>query len=125
MLLNVEGYVVRIRLSRRGKKKQPTYRVVVADARSPRDGKFIEIIGNYNPVQQPKVLNIDTDRARYWLSVGAQPSDTVAYLLKQVGVEAKPGTPYTPSAAEPAQAETGTAQAEAESDTDSTVQGCV
>jgi len=92
--------VVRIRLSRRGKKKQPTYRVVVADARAPRDGKFIEIIGNYNPVRQPKVLNIDVDRARYWLSVGAQPSDTVAYLLKQVGVDARPGTPYTPATTE-------------------------
>jgi len=88
--------VVRIRLMRRGKKKKPTYRIVVADARSPRDGKFIEIIGNYNPVQQPKVLNVKTDRARYWLSVGAQPSDTVAYLLGKVGVDAKPGTPYTP-----------------------------
>jgi small subunit ribosomal protein S16 len=80
---------------RRGKNKKPTYRVVVADSRSPRDGKFIEIIGHYNPVQQPKVLNIKTDRARYWLSVGAQPSDTVAYLLGKVGVDAKPGTPYT------------------------------
>ncbi len=92
--------MVRIRLSRRGKKKQPTYRVVVADARAPRDGKFIEIIGNYNPIRQPKVLNIDVDRARYWLSVGAQPSDTVAYLLKQLGVDARPGTPYTPATAE-------------------------
>lgn len=81
---------------RRGKNKKPTYRVVVADARSPRDGKFIEIIGHYNPVQQPKLLNIKTDRARYWLSVGAQPSDTVAYLLGKVGVDAKSGTAYTP-----------------------------
>ncbi len=111
--------MVRIRLSRRGKKKQPTYRIVVADARAPRDGKFIEIIGNYNPVQQPKVLNLDADRARYWLSVGAQPSDTVAYLLKQVGVDARPGTPYIPSAPEPAQAET--APPEAEANADSTV----
>ena len=94
--------MVRIRLLRRGKNKKPSYRVVVADARSPRDGKFIEIIGHYNPVQQPKVLNIKTDRARYWLSVGAQPSDTVAYLLGKVGVDAKPGTPYTPDAETPA-----------------------
>ena len=78
--------MVRIRLRRQGKTKQPSYRVVVADARSPRDGKFIEIIGHYNPVQQPKVLEIKGDRARYWLSVGAQPSDTVAYLLKKVNV---------------------------------------
>ena len=89
--------MVRIRLARRGKNKKPTYRIVVSDARSPRDGRFIEIIGNYNPVQQPKVLNIDADRARYWLSVGAQPSDTVAYLLRQQGIDAKSGTPYVPA----------------------------
>ena len=78
--------MVRIRLRRMGKKKQPTYRIVVADARSPRDGKFIEIIGNYAPTRQPKTLSIDGDRARYWLSVGAQPSDTVQYLFKRAGV---------------------------------------
>ena len=78
--------MVRIRLRRMGKKKQPTYRIVVADARSPRDGKFIEIIGNYAPTRQPKILNIDGERARYWLSVGAQPSDTVQYLLQKAGV---------------------------------------
>jgi len=78
--------MVRIRLRRMGKKKAPTYRIVVADARSPRDGRFIEIIGNYAPTRQPKTLNIDGERARYWLSVGAQPSDTVAYLLKKAGV---------------------------------------
>ncbi len=94
--------MVKIRLTRRGKNKKPTYRIVVADSRSPRDGKFIEIIGNYNPVQQPKVLNVKTERARYWLSVGAQPSDTVKYLFGKVGIEAQPGTPFTPEA-EPAQ----------------------
>jgi small subunit ribosomal protein S16 len=78
--------MVRIRLRRMGKKKAPTYRIVVADARSPRDGKFIEIIGNYAPTRQPKILNVDGERARYWLSVGAQPSDTVAYLLKKTGI---------------------------------------
>lgn len=78
--------MVRIRLRRMGKTKQPSYRVVVADQRSPRDGKFIEIIGFYNPVQQPKVLEIKGDRARYWLGVGAQPTDTVVRLLKQVQV---------------------------------------
>lgn len=93
--------MVRIRLSRRGKNKKPTYRIVVSDARSPRDGKFIEIIGNYNPVQQPKVLNIKADRARYWLSVGAQPSDTVQYLFTKVGIDAKPGTPFTPGTETP------------------------
>lgn len=78
--------MVRIRLRRTGKKKQPSYRVVVADSRAPRDGKFIEIIGHYHPVLQPKELVIKQDRARYWLGVGAQPSDTVVYLLKQVNV---------------------------------------
>ena len=78
--------MVKIRLRRTGKTKQPSYRVVVADSRSPRDGKFIEIIGHYNPIRQPKVLEIKGDRARYWLGVGAQPSDTVVRLLKQVNV---------------------------------------
>jgi small subunit ribosomal protein S16 len=78
--------MVKIRLRRTGKTKQPSYRVVVADARSPRDGKFIEIIGHYNPIRQPKVLEIKGDRARYWLGVGAQPTDTVSYLLKQANV---------------------------------------
>jgi small subunit ribosomal protein S16 len=78
--------MVRIRLRRMGKKKAPTYRIVVADARSPRDGKFIEIIGNYAPTRQPKVLNIDNDRAKYWLGVGAQPSDPVQYLFQKAGL---------------------------------------
>lgn len=78
--------MVKIRLRRTGKTRQPGYRVVVADSRSPRDGRFIEIIGHYNPIQQPKVLNIQCDRARYWLGVGAQPSDTVTHLFKKVGV---------------------------------------
>ncbi|KAB8140464.1 30S ribosomal protein S16 [Chloroflexia bacterium SDU3-3] len=84
--------MVRIRLRRQGKTKQPSYRVVVADSRSPRDGKFIEVIGHYNPVRQPKELVIKDDRARYWLSVGAQPSDTVTYLLKKVNVLDEAGT---------------------------------
>lgn len=78
--------MVKIRLRRTGKTKQPSYRLVVADSRSPRDGKFIEIIGHYNPIRQPKVLEVNADRARYWLGVGAQPSDTVARLLKQISV---------------------------------------
>lgn len=78
--------MVRIRLRRTGKTKHPSYRVVVADSRSPRDGKFIEIIGHYNPVRQPKILEVKADRARYWLSVGAQPSDTVVRLFKQVHI---------------------------------------
>jgi small subunit ribosomal protein S16 len=78
--------MVAIRLRRTGKTKQPSYRVVVADKRSPRDGKFIEIIGHYNPIRQPKELVIQAERARYWLGVGAQPSDVVVRLLKQVNV---------------------------------------
>jgi small subunit ribosomal protein S16 len=78
--------MVKMRLRRMGKTKQPSYRVVIADSRSPRDGKFIEIIGHYNPVQQPKLLEIKADRARYWLESGAQPSNTVVRLLKQVNI---------------------------------------
>ena len=78
--------MVRIRLRRMGLKHKPAYRVVVADVRSPRDGKFIETIGHYNPQSQPKIVVIKQDRARYWLSVGAQPSDTVIRLLKNIGV---------------------------------------
>ncbi len=78
--------MVRIRLRRTGKTKQPSYRLVVADSRAPRDGKFIEIIGHYNPVRQPKVLVIKNDRARYWLGIGAQPSETALRLLKQVNL---------------------------------------
>jgi small subunit ribosomal protein S16 len=78
--------MVAIRLRRTGKTKQPSYRVVVADKRSPRDGKFIEIIGHYNPIRQPKELVIDASRARYWLGVGAQPSDVVVRLLKEINV---------------------------------------
>ncbi len=78
--------MVKIRLRRTGKTKQPSYRLVVADSRSPRDGKFIEIIGHYNPIRNPKELEIKADRARYWLGVGAQPSDTVAGLLKKQNI---------------------------------------
>ncbi len=91
---------VSIRLRREGTTNRPYYKVVVADSRSPRDGKFIEIIGHYNPIRQPKVLQVKGDRARYWLSVGAQPSDTVVHLLKQVNVLDESGKviPETPDA---------------------------
>ena len=72
---------VRIRLTRKGKKKQPTYRVVVADQRSPRDGRYIEQIGFYDPRQEPSVVKIDNERALHWISQGAQPSDAVRKLL--------------------------------------------
>jgi small subunit ribosomal protein S16 len=92
--------MVTIRLRRMGKTKQPSYRLVVADSRAPRDGKFIEIVGHYNPVRQPKELHVKADRVRYWLSVGAQPSETVVRLLKQVGVLDSDGKP-TPTATTP------------------------
>jgi small subunit ribosomal protein S16 len=72
---------VKIRLTRKGKKKQPTYRVVVADSRSPRDGRYIEQIGRYDPRQEPSLVEIDNDRAKYWIDNGAQPSDAVHKLL--------------------------------------------
>ena len=76
---------VKIRLMRMGKKKQPTYRVVAADARSPRDGRFIEILGTYQPRQEPSVILIDNAKAVSWLQKGAQPTETVAKLLKITG----------------------------------------
>ncbi|MGY9073166.1 MAG: 30S ribosomal protein S16 [Acidimicrobiales bacterium] len=76
---------VRLRLMRMGKKKQPTYRVVAADSRSPRDGRFIEIIGTYQPRLEPSVVKIKTERAVYWLTEGAQPSEAVEKLLKISG----------------------------------------
>lgn len=79
--------MVRIRLRRVGRKKAPAYRIVVADSTSPRDGKFIEIIGQYAPRQSDEQkLNVNADRAKYWMSVGAQPSDTVRSLLRRAGV---------------------------------------
>ncbi|WP_066507243.1 30S ribosomal protein S16 [Abyssisolibacter fermentans] len=77
---------VKIRLKRMGAKKKPFYRIVVADSRSPRDGKFIEEIGYYNPVAQPKVINIDDEKAVKWLQVGAKPTDTVNTLFKNNGI---------------------------------------
>lgn len=76
---------VRLRLMRMGKKKQPTYRVVVADSRSPRDGRFIELIGRYDPRQEPSIVEIDNDRAVDWLQKGAQPSPQVRKLLEISG----------------------------------------
>ena len=78
--------MVRIRLRRVGRKKQPIYRIVVAESRSPRDGRFIEIIGNYSPRQGNTAIDLKTDRANYWLDHGAQPSDTVRSLLRRAGV---------------------------------------
>lgn len=77
---------VRIRLTRVGATKQPTYRVVVTDSRNARDGRSIETIGHYNPRTEPIEVSIDADRARKWLAQGAQPSDTVARLLRAQGI---------------------------------------
>jgi small subunit ribosomal protein S16 len=74
--------VVKLRLMRMGKKKQPTYRVVAADSRSPRDGRFIEIVGTYEPRAEPSVVRLDQAKVQKWLSQGAQPTETVAKLIK-------------------------------------------
>ena len=75
--------MVRIRLTRMGAKKKPFYRVIAADSRAPRDGRFIERLGHYDPMKQPFELKLNLDRIDYWLGVGAQPSDTVARLIKR------------------------------------------
>jgi small subunit ribosomal protein S16 len=78
---------VKLRLTRVGKTKQPQYRIVAADARSPRDGRFIDIIGQYDPRQEPSLVSVDADKASKWLSEGAQPTERVAKLLQIAGVE--------------------------------------
>ena len=77
---------VKIRMRRMGAKKNPFYRVVVADSRYPRDGRFIEEIGYYDPTKEPKVVNIDGEKAKAWIATGAQPTDTVKRLLKENGI---------------------------------------
>ncbi len=78
---------VKLRLTRVGSKKNPIYRVVAADSRSPRDGKFIEIVGRYNPQTDPSTIDIDADKVKAWLAKGAQPTESVARILKAAGVE--------------------------------------
>lgn len=78
--------MVKIRLRRMGAKKAPFYRIVVADERYPRDGRFIEEIGYYDPTKEPTVVNLDADKAKTWLKNGAQPTDTVKVILKKEGV---------------------------------------
>ena len=78
--------MVKIRLRRMGAKRAPFYRVVVADSRFPRDGRFIEEIGTYDPTKDPAVVNIDGDKAKTWIANGAQPTDTVKALLKKNGI---------------------------------------
>ncbi|HEX3466957.1 MAG TPA: 30S ribosomal protein S16 [Candidatus Elarobacter sp.] len=78
--------MVKIRLRRMGAKKQPTYRFVVADGKSPRDGRFLEILGHYNPRTEPKTLVVDQEKAKAWLQKGAQPSDPVRRLFAELGL---------------------------------------
>ena len=78
--------MVKIRLTRTGAKKAPSYRVVVADSRYPRDGRFIDIIGTYNPMVDPAEVKIDAEKAKKWLGNGAQPTETVRSLLKKSGI---------------------------------------
>jgi small subunit ribosomal protein S16 len=78
--------MVKIRLRRMGRRNRPFYRVVIADERSPRDGKFIELIGHYNPLTDPETISIDEEKALKWLRYGAQPTDTVRTLLKKLGI---------------------------------------
>jgi len=107
--------MVRIRLRRQGAKKQPTYRVVVADQRSPRDGRFIENIGFYDPRTDPPTIRIKADRALHWLGVGAQPSDAVLRMLKKTGVwQQFKGIEFEPEAEAEAVADISEAEAEAE-----------
>ncbi|HEY65100.1 MAG TPA: 30S ribosomal protein S16 [Caldilineae bacterium] len=75
--------MLRIRLRRQGAKKKPTYRIVVAESSAPRDGRFVEVVGFYNPRTDPETFHINVERAAYWLSVGAQPTEAVARLLKK------------------------------------------
>ena len=118
--------MVKIRLMRVGKRKQPSYRVVVADSRSPRDGRIIEAIGHYQPRQDPSVVEIDNERALYWLKNGAQASDSVRQLLRISGAwsefsgEAPLGAPPAPKVVKATPAASVT-QAEDTGETDETV----
>ena len=102
--------MVKLRLMRMGKKKQPTYRVVAADSRSPRNGRFIEIVGTYEPRRDPSVIDIDNDKAVAWLQKGAQPTERVAKLLEVTGAWEQfktgvaPAAPKPPPAAKPTKA---------------------
>jgi small subunit ribosomal protein S16 len=105
--------MVRIRLQRMGKKHEPTYRIVVADSRAPRDGKFIEIIGHYNPRTEPETIVVNEARALHWLRVGAQPTEAVRILFRKTGTLArferlKAGEPLEALVAEATAPEAGT-----------------
>lgn len=92
--------MVKIRLMRMGATHAPSYRIVVSDARSPRDGRFIENIGWYNPRTEPSTINVDQERAKHWLSVGAQPTDSVRSLFERSGVLPRSWAPAGETAAQ-------------------------
>lgn len=89
--------MVRIRLTRKGARNAPFYRVVVADSRSPRDGRFIESLGYYDPTENPQIVSLNAERARHWLDLGAEPSGTVKSLFRQQGILDESGTPAADS----------------------------
>ena len=93
--------MLRIRLSRVGKKGRPAYRIVVAEAKSPRDGSYLEWIGTYDPMQDPPAITLKQDRALHWLRLGAQASDPVQRILDKNGVLAMVGSPDAPAVEEP------------------------
>lgn len=94
--------MVKIRLMRVGMKGQPSYRVVIADARSPRDGRIVENIGWYNPRTEPSTIVIDAERAKYWMGVGAQPTESVFSLLIRAGIVERPAPRHPKAAGEKA-----------------------
>jgi len=108
--------MLRIRLRRGGKKNQPSYRVVVADRRAPRDGKFIENLGHYNPLTDPITLEVKKERVEHWIALGAQPTETVHRLLFKHGIieTEPPKRPSRPSRAERQAAEAAQAELDAE-----------
>ncbi|MEZ4499068.1 MAG: 30S ribosomal protein S16 [Thermomicrobiales bacterium] len=86
--------MVKLRLKRVGAKQRPSYRIIAAESSSPRDGRFIEQVGFYDPQTEPATVTLNEERVRHWLSVGAQPSDTVRSLLRQNGIIEDTGAPY-------------------------------
>jgi small subunit ribosomal protein S16 len=97
--------MVKIRLMRMGMKGQPSYRVVIAESRSPRDGRIIESIGWYNPRTEPSTITIDEEKARHWLSVGAQPTESTRALLRRAGILERQAAAASATRAEPAKEE--------------------
>ena len=89
--------MIKLRLRRMGAKKRPSYRIVAADSRSPRDGAFIEIVGIYDPITEPATVRLNAERIQHWLSVGAQPTETVRHLIQREGLLPAPEKAATPA----------------------------